>query len=161
MHGTRYGCQIWGLCDNTVTHRILTLQKTALRLMTFSEPRSPSSPIFSDLGILKIFDQVEVLNILLVHQHLNRNLPLDTLETLQFSQICHSTGTRGNTLGLLKRSNVRTKCFGLNSLTHLSIQQWNNLQQASSTLKLADLTFSKLKSLAHTYYKRKYLSFSL
>ena len=139
---TRYGCQIWGLCDNSVTHRILTLQKTALQLMTFSEPRSPSSPIFSDLGILKIFDQVEVLNILLVHQHLNRNLPLDTLETLQFSQICHSTGTRGNTLGLLKRSNVRTKCFGLNSLTHLSIQQWNNLQQASSTLKLADLTFS-------------------
>ena len=136
----RYGCQIWGLCDNTITHRILTLQKTALRLMTFSEPRSPSAPIFSELGILKFFDEVEVLNILLVHQHLNRNLPVDTLETLKFNKICHSVGTRGNALGLLNLPNARTKSFGLNSLTRLSIQQWNSFQQASPTLKLADLT---------------------
>ena len=154
----RYGCQIWGLCDNTTTHRILTLQKTALRLITFSEPRSPSSPIFSELGILKFFDQVEVLNILLVHQHLNRKLPLDSLETLNFNQIHHSAGTRGNSLGLLNLPNVNTTMFGLNSLTRLSARQWNNLQRTLPTLRLADLTYSKLKSLAHSHYIQKYLS---
>jgi len=46
-----------------VTHRILILLKAALRLITFSEPRSPSFSIFSELGILKFFDLVEVLNI--------------------------------------------------------------------------------------------------
>eukprot|EP00111_Clytia_hemisphaerica_P004428 TCONS_00012655-protein len=39
----RYASQFWGLCDNTVTHRILTLQNTALRLMTFSEPRTSAT----------------------------------------------------------------------------------------------------------------------
>ena len=33
-----YACQLWGLHDNSFTHRILTLQKTALRLITFSDP---------------------------------------------------------------------------------------------------------------------------
>ena len=151
----------FGACVISViilSHRILTLQKTALRLMTFSEPRSPSAPIFSELGILKFFDEVEVLNILLVHQHLNRNLPVDTLETLKFNKICHSVGTRGNALGLLNLPNARTKSFGLNSLTRLSIQQWNSLQQASPTLNLADLTSTKIKSLAHLHYKQKYLT---
>ena len=30
----RYSCQIWGLRDNTNSHRILTLQKASLRLIT-------------------------------------------------------------------------------------------------------------------------------
>ena len=49
----RYSCQIWGLHDNTNSHRILTLQKAALRLITFSAPRTPSNPIFSNFGIPK------------------------------------------------------------------------------------------------------------
>ena len=80
----RYACQIWGLYDNTVTHRILTLQKSALRLITFSNPRSPSSPIFAELKLLKFFDLVEVLNVLLVHRHLNQNLPFGYTGNSQF-----------------------------------------------------------------------------
>ena len=99
---TRYSCQIWGLRDNTNSHRILTLQKAALRLITFSAPRTPSYPIFSNLGILKFFDIVEVLNILFVHQHLNQNLPSDLLKTLKFTKISHSFNTRVNVLGLLQ-----------------------------------------------------------
>ena len=99
----RYACQLWGLCDNSVTHRILTLQKAALRLITFSEPRSPSAPIFAELEILKFFDLVEVLNILLVHQH--------------FSKVHHSFCTRGKSLGLPSSLNANTSKFGLKSKT--------------------------------------------
>ena len=88
----RYACQIWGLRDNTTCHRILTLQKSALRLMTFNAPRSPSNPIFSNLGILKVFDLVEVLNILFVPKYF---LPNDLIDTVSFSKICHSFNTRG------------------------------------------------------------------
>ena len=152
----RYASQIWGLCDNFVTHRILTLQKAALRLMLLREPRTHSSPMFAELGILNFFDQVEVLNILFVHQHINGKLPMDTLRTLNFDKISHDTGTRGSTLGLLSRSNVNTKTFGLNSLSWLSIQQWNNLQLKFSSVKLADLSLSKLKSLARSHYLEHY-----
>ena len=40
--------------------------------LTFSEPHSPSNPIFAELGLL-IFDLVVVRNILFIH-HLNSNL---------------------------------------------------------------------------------------
>ena len=152
----RYASQIWGLYDNTVTHRILTLQKTAVRLITFSNPRSPSSPIFSELKLLKIFDLVEVLNILLVHQHLNQNLPSDTLATLNFDKIQHSIGTRGNILGLLRPSNVKTYKYGINSLTRLAIQQWNKLQQHRTSINLSNLRLPRLKSLAQNFYLKGY-----
>ena len=48
-----YSCQIWGLRDNTNSYFILILQKAALRLITFSAPRTPSNPIFSNFGIPK------------------------------------------------------------------------------------------------------------
>ena len=97
----RYTCQIWGLRDNFITHRIFTLQKAALRLITFSEPRTPSNPIFRNLQ-LKFFDLVEVLNIRLLHQHLNLDLPSDTLQTLKFEKIRHHIGTRSNSLAAFK-----------------------------------------------------------
>ena len=152
----RYACQLWGLRDNSVTHRILTLQKTALRLITFSDPRSPSSPIFAQLKLLKLFDLVEVLNILLVHHHLNQNLPSDTLKTLNFNKIQHSIRTRGNTLGLLSVSNVNTTRYGLNSLTRLAVLQWNKLQKQYTLFDLINLRPSKLKSLAHKFYLEKF-----
>ena len=154
----RYASQLWGLYDNAITHRILTLQKTALRLITFSHPRSPSSPIFGELKLLKFFDLVEVLNILLVHQYLNLNLPSDSLSTLSFDKIQHSFGTRGNMLGLLNTPSVNTSKYGLNSLTRLSIQQWNKLQHHYRTFNLSKLKCNRLKSLAHKYYTQKYLN---
>ena len=76
---TRYGSQLWGLCDNSVTHRILTLQNTAMRLITFSPFRSSATPLYAELKILKFFDQVEVMNILYVHKFFNGNLPTNIL----------------------------------------------------------------------------------
>ena len=157
----RYACQLWGLCDNTTTHRILTLQKAALRLITFSDPRAPSAPIFHDLGILKLFDLVEVLNILLVHQHLNRELPIDTLQTLKFEKIHHRIGTRNNSLGLLNLPSARTNSFGLNSLTRLSFQQWNKFQRDLSTIELCSLSIRKTKALATKRYSEGYNIFRL
>ena len=83
---TRYASQVWGLCDNSVTHRILTLQNLVMRLITFSAPRKSTTPLYAELSILKFFDQVKVMNILYVHKYLNGNLPEDCLETLKFNK---------------------------------------------------------------------------
>jgi len=128
MSHIRYACQIWGLCDNSVTHRILTLQNSALRLITFNGPRTSATPLYAELGILKFFDLVKTLNIPYVHKYLNGNLPSDSLETLEFNKLNHSIGTRGNTAGLLSRQNVNTTNFGLHSLTRIAADQWNFLQ---------------------------------
>ena len=153
----RYACQVWGLCDNVACHRILTLQKCALRLITFSAPRSPSNPIFSDLGILKFFNLVEVLNILFVHQLFNFDLPEGLMDTFDFSKISHSFNTRGSCLGLLKISSVNTKTYGLHSFSRLSIQQWNHLQQSFPDINLAEISYSNLKYLARKFFLEKYM----
>ena len=97
----RYACQVCGLYDNIACPRILTLQKCALKLnTTFSEPRTSSNPIFSNLGILKFYNLIEILNILFVHQLFDIDLPEDLLNTFDFSKISHSFKTRRSYLSL-------------------------------------------------------------
>ena len=116
----RYASQIWGLCDNTTTHRIQILQNTALRLITFKEPRSSANPLYHELSLLKIFDQVKVMNVCYVQKYLQGNLPSDVLSTLNFKEIDHVVGTRRKAIKLLKLSTVKTLNFGLNSFSRLS-----------------------------------------
>ena len=148
----RYSC----LRDSKNSHRIHKLQKAALRLITFSAPRTPSNPIFSNLGILKFFDIVEVLNILFVHQHLNQNLPSDLLKTLKFAKISHSFNTRGNVLGLLQPPSIKTQNYGSNSFSKLAIQQWNDFQLNHSNLNIAEFSFQRLKSILHKSFLSSY-----
>ena len=153
---TRYASQVWGLCDNSVTHRILTLQNFAMRLITFNGPRKSATPLYAELSLLKFFDQVKVLNILYVHKYLNGNLPEDCLKTLKFEKTDHSYGTRGNTIGLLNRPNVNSTNYGLNSFSRLSYNQWNELQQNFQDLNLSELKLARLKSLSTNFYLNKY-----
>ena len=52
-----YGCQIWGhATDISITS---TLQKKAIRIMSFSPPETHSSPLFKEFTILKIDDLIK------------------------------------------------------------------------------------------------------
>ena len=42
-----YCISAWGCANRTIINKILTLQKRALRLITNSEYRAPSAPIFN------------------------------------------------------------------------------------------------------------------
>ena len=108
------------------------------------------------LCIVKLFDQVEIMNIFYVHKYLNGNLPTDTLDTLKFQKINHSFRTRGNVIGLLKQPTISTTYYGLYSFSNLSINQWNNLQKHYLNFCLSDLKLSKLKTLATKFYLNKY-----
>ena len=154
----RYASQLWALCDNTVTHRILTLQNTALRLMTFSEPRTSATPLFSQLELLKLFDQVKVMNILFIQNFLKGNLPSDVLSTLNFDEIDHKIVTKGKDIKLLKLSTVKTTNFGLNSFSRLSSKHWNELLLNHLDTDVRNLDTDDLKSLAIKFYLDKYKS---
>ena len=107
--------------------------------MTFNGRRTSAIPLYAEIGILKLFDLTKVMNILYIHKHLNGNLPIKTLETLEFTKTNHSYGTRSNTIGLLKRCNVNTSNYGLASFTRLSFNQWNELQKRFPDLNLSEL----------------------
>ena len=95
--------------------------------MTFSEPRTSATPLFSELELLKFFDQVKVMNILYIQKYLKNNLPSDVLSTFNFDEIDHKIVTRGKDTKLLKLSTVKATNFGLNFFSRLSSKQWNEL----------------------------------
>ena len=57
----RYGCQLWYQFGTQTTQaKIDMLQKKVLRIMSFSDFRDPSLPLFRDWKILKLKDLVEM-----------------------------------------------------------------------------------------------------
>ena len=151
----RYGCQLWGQNENTTTRRVLILQKCALRIISFSHPLSPSAPLFNGFKILTIFDLVKLLNVLLVHQYLNLNLPSDIHSTLVFERIDHAYSTRRKCLGLLKLPYVCTTTYGHKRLLNLAILQWNFFQDQHS-YDLSEMSSNRLKTLIKSYYLKQY-----
>ena len=51
-----YGVLIWGNTHETTLKPIFVLQKQAVRIVTFSNLDSYSSPLFKSLGLVKLFD---------------------------------------------------------------------------------------------------------
>ena len=57
-----YGCQVWGQNKNTAVKKIFQQQKYAVRIITFSDFRACTDPLFKKLGILKISDYITLHN---------------------------------------------------------------------------------------------------
>lgn len=70
-----YGSQVWGLLDNPTFRKIERTQKAAVRIITFAEFKAHSLPIFQELKILKIREQIELQHILLIYDYRKGNLP--------------------------------------------------------------------------------------
>ena len=104
-----------------ISRPIFILQKKALRLITFNNLHCPSSPLFLDLEILKVFDLVKCLNISFVYKFLNNRLPFDLLDFFEFRQLetdgIGNQGTRGAGMKLLFVPTYNTITFGIKSFT--------------------------------------------
>ena len=88
-----YGCQVWGQNINERSP-IFLQQKKTLRLITFSDFREHTSPLFNSLRILKIKDIIEMQNILLAHKSLNNSCPTDLQNKINLITMNHNHQTR-------------------------------------------------------------------
>ena len=70
-----YACQIWGLSEKQFTNKIIKIQKNALRIISRAGFNAHTTPLFKSLKILKVYDQITLLNCLFVHDYLNGKLP--------------------------------------------------------------------------------------
>ena len=151
-----YCCQSWAQPSSAYLQRICTLQNQAARLMTFSEPRSHASPIFSDLNLLRFTDLVQLQNILLIQKL--RNFPdlippsLRNILDIDFS---HARSTRGLTSGLINRPTFTTSKHGLNSIKSHCIRSWNSFISSSKS-SIHNLSPTALKRLATKHFLSSY-----
>ena len=61
-----YGSQVWGLTSQTVIDKISHLQRKAMIIMTASDARAHSDPLFKELKILKSNDNIFLQNCIFV-----------------------------------------------------------------------------------------------
>ena len=70
-----YGLLVWGNTYHTTLKPIITLQKWALRIITYSKPDEHSDPLFKQLELLKLVDLVVFHNALFMYQYHKNLLP--------------------------------------------------------------------------------------
>ena len=103
---------------------------------------------------LRVLYLLKLLNILLVHQHLNSLLPFDLCSTLVFKRIDHLYPTRSQNLALLKLPYANTTTHGLKRLSSQAILQWNSFLKFCP--QLADLPLNRVQTIAKSFFITHY-----
>ena len=137
-----YGLQAYGF-NILSKSRIRSLQKNALRLITFSNYRAPSRPLFEFLNIFDISELLFSFNIHLVYKCLNNLSPTNIQDTLGLCYHTHFYSTRSLTCKLLQRPKMQTEKYGINSIQYQCILNWNTLQSLYPNLDLSTLAVAK------------------
>ncbi len=70
-----YGVIVWGNTYKSNVLPLTILQKKAIRIITFSPPRTHTSPFFKELNLLKFPDIVHYFTVLCMYQFHHGTLP--------------------------------------------------------------------------------------
>ena len=126
-----YCISVWGNAANTHLHRILILQKRALRIIYHTDPLAHTAPLFSHSGILKLED-LHTYSVALIIYRLKNNMYPPTFSNLFISYItprpsnetAHQTRTTSTSAVILPR--CRTT-FRQKTLAYTLPSTMNNL----------------------------------
>ena len=122
-----YGSQVWGQSLLTVADKISVLQRKAVRLMSFSEFNAHSNPIFKDLKILKVKDNIFLQNCLFVHDYFHSNLPTSFDNIFTKASNTHNNFTRHANNGYIVPPRYNSTNYGLKSVYKLCVDAWNKI----------------------------------
>ena len=90
-----YGCQLWGQNPSNIA-QTTTLQKKAVRLMSFAHFQAHSTPLFKDLDLLKLTEIIKTNNIIFTHSTLNDNNPSVFKDYFKLKHTDHNHKTVNN-----------------------------------------------------------------
>ena len=123
-----YGCSIWGLTSAKNIKIIQTLQKKCVRLLSFSDFKSHTNPLFIDLGLLKVEDILQFHHLKLAYEFSNSLLPEDISNLFKWSRDQQTTNLTllSNTNNKLALPAIKNVTTGLNSLRFHCASLWNN-----------------------------------
>ena len=96
-----------------------------MRIMTFSDYRSSTGPIYKALRILKLKDQISLSNCLFVHDQINKELPESFSNYFTPTNELYPIVTRNSKTGKLFIPQVNSIRYGRHSIKHSSIKTWN------------------------------------
>ena len=120
-----YCCQVWGQNGNRHINKILSLQRSALRIISFKPFRSDVSTLYSDLKITCFKNAIKIANLLFVFDSLKNNLPLFIGNFFTLSRDVHSHFTRNVNNGKLIVPKFNSVRYGKNSIKYQSVIESN------------------------------------
>ena len=134
-----YGVHVWGLTFPSFLTQLFIIQKRAIRIVSFSEPKSHSEPLFKSLNLLKLNDVIKSQILSFVYQWSRRLLPPCFSKYFNFTSSVHSYSTRQSHNRNLHVASVNTSQYGLCSLKFTGPRLWNSLPTSitnSNSLKI-------------------------
>ena len=150
-----YANLVWAQNSNAMS-RILTLQKKAMRIITFQSRNCHSSPLFSKLKLLKFNDKVHLENVLLISKFINSLLLPVFNNWCTFCTNVHNYGTTSSATCKLFKPFFCTNLYGKSSITANAIDAWNKAQISIGDTALKDLAHDKIKTVTMKRITRSY-----
>ena len=123
----RYACQVWGQVKNMSFNKLLTLQNKALRIIHFQNYTFNANILYRLSHILKLPDQIKLLNCMLVWDNLHGDLPSKLKKYFVLSNDLHHYNLRSRNCNNLFMQHSRTVQYGINAIKHQCARAWNNL----------------------------------
>ena len=123
-----YCCIVWG---NTYDHNIKPLermQKKAIRLITFSDFDAHTSPLFSQLKLLKLQDHIKLQTLYFIHQFFNGKLPKIFDSFFIKTSDKHNVNTRFATRSTFYVPKIRTN-YGKFNIRYNGPILWNETDE--------------------------------
>ena len=149
-----YWSLVWSQNCHAI-NRLVVLQKKALRIISFQQRHSHSSPLFKKSSILKFSDNVNLENTLFVSKSINNLLPSLFNNWFLFSSDQHNYETSWSSLDNLHKSSYKTNTYGKNSIVVSAINAWNNSQKLLK-ISLRHLSPNKIKKILSDAFFSKY-----
>ena len=165
-----YGAQVWAQSSKAVLDKISILQRKAVRILTFSNFRAHSEPLFKELKILKAQDNIFLHNCLFVYDYFHGNLPDSFDNTFNKVKDIHTLLTRNANDGSIALPMCNSTTYGLKKIYKLCIDNWNTItkefkkidivklrvNQNHTPVNLHNVTRSKLKQLITNFFLDSY-----
>ena len=92
----RYACQIWGQSHSKTFDMIQSAQNKALRIINFKQSMEPSEPLYQNLKINKLKNNIILNSCLFVFDKLTNNLPDVFDQFFHPFKEQHNCNTRGS-----------------------------------------------------------------
>ena len=150
-----YGCQIWGQTINSFNQKVFKLQNRSVRIISFADFRADENPLYINLKIVKLDDQIYLNNCLFVHDTLKKVSPLSFHDYFTLNKHIHSFNTKSADLGCVHVFPSNTVRYGLNSIISKSISDWNDATKKFH-IDLTSLSREKLKFNLKSYFIQSY-----
>ena len=151
-----YGSQIWG----QINQPVLTLgriQNKALRIINFEHPRSSSDILFHKCKILKLEDNIKLLNFLFAHDSFSNNLPSALCNKLHLTANHHLFETRNIQFKSFIVPTTRTIVFGSNSIKSKAAVIWNLMNKKYYLKQLFNKKRNFCKDLIKNHFVESYI----